>query len=191
MRKRIKTSTISVERLLQFKRAEKPPTAFWEEFGRELHQKTLQALVQPDPWYLRWAKPIMPAVYALIPISVMATIALSVMYVQDRQVPVAQFAVEDLPIGPAVSKDQAQGTAMVRNATLPAPPKQLSVSSVEAVFVVDIIGDRAGASESFSRVMAPQTFNVSARDNSIYVVDPLVNSSSGFRARTTPVFDYF
>ncbi len=44
---------ISIEQLIQLKRAERPPPSFWEDFDRELHRRQLAALVNVDPWYRR------------------------------------------------------------------------------------------------------------------------------------------
>ena len=42
---------VKLEDLLRLKRKERPNTAFWNSFDRELHQRMLQALVKKDPWY--------------------------------------------------------------------------------------------------------------------------------------------
>lgn len=41
---------VSLEELLQFKRAERPEQSFWDEFDRGLHQRMMQTLVKKDPW---------------------------------------------------------------------------------------------------------------------------------------------
>jgi len=44
---------IQVEDLLRVKKAERPDTAFWNRFDRELHQRMLQTLVRKEPWYVQ------------------------------------------------------------------------------------------------------------------------------------------
>ncbi|TVP80550.1 MAG: hypothetical protein EA353_03615 [Puniceicoccaceae bacterium] len=51
--KKASAGKVSVEDLLRIKRAERPDTAFWNTFDRELHQRMLQTLVKKDPWYVQ------------------------------------------------------------------------------------------------------------------------------------------
>jgi hypothetical protein len=44
-------TTVTLEDLLRFKRAEQPPAEFWNEFERELRAKQLAAIVEPRPWW--------------------------------------------------------------------------------------------------------------------------------------------
>lgn len=48
-----KKKTVSLEDLLKIKRCEKPSESFWENFDRELQQKTLQVLVEKPNWAAR------------------------------------------------------------------------------------------------------------------------------------------
>lgn len=48
-----KNTKIELEDLLRFKKYERPDDAFWTSFDAKLHQKTLQALVKPQPFWLR------------------------------------------------------------------------------------------------------------------------------------------
>lgn len=45
--------SVTVEDLLQLKRGERPPEAFWAEFDRQLRAKQLAALVGKRPWWQR------------------------------------------------------------------------------------------------------------------------------------------
>jgi len=42
---------VSLEELLQFKRAERPDNTFWNQFDRELHERMMQTLVRKDSWF--------------------------------------------------------------------------------------------------------------------------------------------
>lgn len=44
---------VTIEDLLQLKRAERPPAEFWSEFDRKLREKQLAALVAKRPWWQR------------------------------------------------------------------------------------------------------------------------------------------
>ena len=43
---------ITLEKILKLKRQERPSAEFWEEFDRDLRRRTLQALVNAQPWHL-------------------------------------------------------------------------------------------------------------------------------------------
>ena len=56
MSKNDKQTPIQLEVLLSLKRQEQPDAAFWVSFEEKLHQKTLQALVKPEPLLTRLAR---------------------------------------------------------------------------------------------------------------------------------------
>ncbi len=62
-----KPSKVSLEQLIQLKRSERPPAAFWEDFDRELHRRQLAALVTIEPWYVRAARTLAVAARRLAP----------------------------------------------------------------------------------------------------------------------------
>jgi hypothetical protein len=45
---------VTLEDLLQLKRAERPPVEFWTEFDRTLRAKQLAAIVETRPWWRTW-----------------------------------------------------------------------------------------------------------------------------------------
>jgi len=45
---------VTLEDLLQFKRAERPPAEFWAQFEQELRAKQLAAIVETRPWWHTW-----------------------------------------------------------------------------------------------------------------------------------------
>jgi hypothetical protein len=46
---------VTLEDLLQLKRAERPPAEFWPEFERTLRAKQLAAIVETRPWWRNWS----------------------------------------------------------------------------------------------------------------------------------------
>lgn len=44
---------VSLEELLQLKRAERPDDTFWNQFDSELHQRMMQTLVKKDSWFVQ------------------------------------------------------------------------------------------------------------------------------------------
>lgn len=63
---------VTVENLLELKRAEKPDEAFWERFDRELHQKSWQVLAKPAPWPVRFFKSVGPRLIPALPLTAAA-----------------------------------------------------------------------------------------------------------------------
>ncbi len=105
---------VTVEDLLRLKRHEQPDEAFWAQFDRELHQKTLRTLVKQRPstrslWAVlgRWQ--------AALPLAGAAAFALSLAVSNDLlkvPTPAPQVAVAALPT-PVVTP-QVQEAAMAQ-----------------------------------------------------------------------------
>ncbi len=51
MKESPRKTTVTLEDLLRFKRAEQPPAEFWDQFERGLRTKQLAAIVEPRPWW--------------------------------------------------------------------------------------------------------------------------------------------
>lgn len=47
-----KNSSDSLQELLRWKRHEQPEESFWEQFDRDLKERTLASVVERSPWYL-------------------------------------------------------------------------------------------------------------------------------------------
>ena len=62
-------SKITLEEILKLKRKERPPAEFWEAFDRDLRRRTLQALVNDEPWYGRYLGSALGRILASIPLS--------------------------------------------------------------------------------------------------------------------------
>jgi len=54
MKETERPTKVTLEDLLQLKRAERPPAEFWPEFEQELRAKQLAAIVQMRPWWRTW-----------------------------------------------------------------------------------------------------------------------------------------
>ena len=103
---------ITLEDLLMLKRDEKPPVEFWEGFERELHQKTLRALVVNEPWYGIFLRPSLARMAIVAPLAI-ATATAGYMYYKKSEpskveipaviadhspTPIAPVSVKEIPL---------------------------------------------------------------------------------------------
>ena len=75
-------SKVTLEELLQVKRAERPSPEFWTKFESELRAKQLAALLQRRPW---WHGPSIFLRRAYLPLGATAIVALAVLAVRSHQ----------------------------------------------------------------------------------------------------------
>jgi hypothetical protein len=68
---------VTLEDLLQLKRAERPPAEFWPEFERTLRAKQLAAIVETRPWWRNWTAR-KALVRVCVPLGATALVAMSV-----------------------------------------------------------------------------------------------------------------
>ncbi len=76
-------SKITLEEVLRLKRREKPSAEFWEQFDRELRQKTLQALVDEKPWHQKYLTPFFGRMAIAVPLAAATALALVFTVFQD------------------------------------------------------------------------------------------------------------
>jgi hypothetical protein len=94
-----KNPKLTLEQLLQLKRAECPDTEFWGRFERELRQKQLSALLERKPWWQELPQLVVRRAY--LPVGAAAVLAftlVSVKYYAPANVAVAS----DVQTGPSV-----------------------------------------------------------------------------------------
>lgn len=105
--------TVTLEDLLRLKRAERPPTEFWNQFDRELRAKQLAAIVEPRPWWAPFIRFGSRMARYQLPVGAAAILALS--FVTVRQ----YHSGEALPVyTPAVSSLTTSASASVEQATV-------------------------------------------------------------------------
>lgn len=154
---------ISLESLLLLKRGEKPSKEFWDNFDRNLRQKTLQALVHKEPWYAHYWQFIKLNLYAVVPLTT-ATIFTFAFAIHHY----GWFKINDI-----------EKSSLAQEATLPAllEVKPSSIDSValalakndpdkqsHAFFVIDMPKQRVRR-DDFRKVMATQTFSLAPADD--------------------------
>lgn len=94
---------VTLEDLLQLKRAERPRPEFWEKFERELRAKQLAAIVEKRPWWRAVPQKFAGAIRYRLPLGATAVLALTVLSVRQHQTisPSLRPASADVTIVPA------------------------------------------------------------------------------------------
>lgn len=173
---------INLESLLLLKREEKPSKEFWDDFDRDLRQKTLQALVHQEPWYVNYWQFIKMNLYAMISLSAATifTLAFAIHHYgwftfndnKNSYITEVSAVPSILEIKPPYIDSTA--LALAKND----PEKQS-----HAFFVIDNMPHKRVRSENFRKVMASQTFSLApAYDN-----DPrLASDSFNNKSHSTP-----
>lgn len=139
-------SKVTVEELLQLKRAERPDVEFWTKFERELRQKQLTALLEKRPWWQQLPQFLVRRAY--VPVGATAILAftlVSVKYYAPTQLaqvepaptsaPVTADREVSVPIAPVSSplvNRSETAAAVVAETAAPAPaPSETSTEVVE------------------------------------------------------------
>ena len=136
-----KLGKVSLEELLQLKRAERPAPEFWARFEQDLRVKQLAAIVEKRPWWValrlpqatrtlaRWSRP--------LPLGAAAVLALSVLVVREyRPANVALEGVTAAPVRSVVTVGPVNP-----GVTVPHAPA--------------LVTQGAGAAESLVQVLEP------------------------------------
>ena len=162
---------VTLEKLIQLKRAERPPRAFWEDFDRELHRRQLAALVTVEPWYRRLGRGLASVSRRVAPLGAgVAALAFAVVAVMrdapaDETVASATVAALDTETRVVLLPEEAISMADQTGSTVPA-----------AVAAEEFRGDVRSAPQEFAAglasarrfvaVSAPVTFSNSSEDAS-------------------------
>ena len=167
---------ISLESLLLLKREEKPSKEFWDNFDRELRQKTLQALVHAEPWYAYYWQFIKSNIFTVIPL-VAATIFTIVFAIHHYgwftgdEIEKTTIAEEITP--PTILEEKPNTIDLTALALAKNDPKKQS----HAFFVIDIMPQPRAKRENFRKVMATQTFSLAPAHDPRLTTDSLNNKT--------------
>ena len=152
---------ITLEDLLRFKRAERPPAEFWAQFDRELHAKQLAALVEKKP---HWNFAVRRLVrVASFPLSAVAVFALAFVMLQPATDEVAANRARAPRIARTVAPLPAAVATPAASMPLTSPPEAMTGektaasvrSAVPAAGVVPAVASGAHEpSSAFSQLTA-------------------------------------
>ncbi len=124
---------VSLEDLLQLKRAERPSVEFWAQYERELRAKQLAALVEKRPWWqtLSLARVFVGFRRYQLPLGAAAVLAVTVLSMRDYA-PRSKVGIpEPVPAHAAVNSSEVQTvqpTHAVVAVTMEAPSAPLAVN---------------------------------------------------------------
>lgn len=170
---------VSLEDLLQLKRAERPSVEFWAHYERELRAKQLAALVEKRPW---WQTLSLGRVFGgfrryQLPLGAAAVLAVTVLSMRDYAPPAKVDIPEPVPAHAAVISSEAQAVQPMRvvaaatveapsapMATIvnsvaenPAPTATVVAAQVESAAVADLSGSPAQSLVAAAPVMAEES----------------------------------
>jgi hypothetical protein len=126
---------VTLEHLLQLKRAERPSVEFWAHYERELRAKQLAALVEKRPW---WRTVSLAGFFGgfrryHLPLGAAAVLAVTVLSVRDYPAPAAVSVNETLPSQPEGIAREVAPELRVMPTTVTESPRAVSSSSVASV----------------------------------------------------------
>jgi hypothetical protein len=127
-----RTSPLSIENLLQLKRAERPPAEFWNEFDKELRAKQLVAIMERRPWWASWQRILPGVVRHPVPTGAAAALILSFLGFQHLHSSAARVGVSAPASGqkaPAAATERSAAPAAVEVAAAPPPSSQLPAAA--------------------------------------------------------------
>jgi hypothetical protein len=142
---------ITIEDLLRLKRAERPPTEFWETFDRKLRAKQLAALVGKRPWWQN-----LPRVFARVAryrviLGGAAVAAITIFSLRDHQAisPAQRLAIQPEPIVPVAESEAVPAS---HNAAVTPAPTGISSEALSSPRPVAVVA----TSEVPVQVAAPE-----------------------------------
>ncbi len=147
---------VTVEDLLQLKRAERPAPEFWSQFERELRQKQLTALLEKRPWWREL--PQLLARRAYLPVGATAILAftlVSVKYYAPTQVAQPTLPPAEAPIASGrelVAPTAPVSSPLVNRSESVAPTR----TEVVAAASTPVVSDSTEPVELMPMLVAPR-----------------------------------
>ncbi|MCC5806660.1 MAG: hypothetical protein JJU00_10070 [Opitutales bacterium] len=174
-------SPVTLEKLLQLKRAEQPSPEFWDSFDKALHTRRLQKLVErPSPWAV-WARSLRRAVYVLAPTAAAAYLAFFVLADPGRtgDAPAAAAAASpmaaELEFAPASALEFAMASARENVVSAEA----FSGDSPARNRFVDETISMSSERTHYRKVLYTPSIHSVARDGAVhYVAEPIAEAAS-------------
>jgi len=111
---------VTLEDLLRFKRAERPPAEFWSQFDRDLQAKQLAALVGKKRWWHSAARTL--ARFSYLPIGATAALAFALVAAHQYFTPVVEIAGSSKLSTPAAKIAPAPAALRIDVAVVSQPP---------------------------------------------------------------------
>ena len=184
---------VSLEEVIRLKRTERPSADFWETFDRELRQKTLQALMNEEPWQRNLLKSLLFRVCAIgVPVAAAAVFGL--LLVSNRNQPQSTpAAISNGPAYQLVAGDQElfNPPGMMDSMPSSRPMSQPVGVPGQVTFFIDIVRTSPNPQQNFEKVMIPTTFTAQSDTDAVFVADPLISDAPTVQFVDASALHYF
>lgn len=171
------TTPVTLEKLLQLKRAERPPPEFWDSFDKALHARRLQELVERPSFRARFWQPARRAGLVFVPLA--AAVALAFFAVTDagrdagsphpRHTVAAEFDAAATPVLDFATAGRERDAAAASHAVEGIPQNRFVVESIS------MSAERA----NYRKVLYSPSIQPASRDGAVhYVAEPLAEAAS-------------
>jgi len=171
MGKQENDTKITLEELLQLKRAEKPSEDFWQSFDHQLESRRLNALIhRPAFNFLHpafWKK----LAWVFTPVSCLLALGLFVQH-ESPEREAHQQIVSHLPAPLQIQRVPAESEKAAAEAEA-GPP-----ASARKQFVTDTLKTNATSPQHFQRILRSSILSPSAGDSARYVNDAFTSQNS-------------
>jgi len=138
---------VTLEDLLRLKRHERPAPEYWARFDRELRERALRVMVQPEPWGLRWSRALMARAAPLMMAGATAALAMAFTLHSHMTLPVPErmMTARVVMAAPALTPAKAETVSAVA-ANVPSAPAAASfdasaLDGARTQYVVAVLTD--------------------------------------------------
>lgn len=171
MAKNDKLDPIQLEDLLRLKKHEQPDDAFWADFEKSLHKKTLQALVKPQPLRVRLLSRVQGMLHPAFAMPAAAALAVGAFLA-----PQSLFT---------TSEDSTPKADLIAYATDNQPLADFDMAQTEAQFATNTIeASSAIKHEHFTQLRSNQELTTDM-DNIHYVASTYTAGQTAYAAMST------
>lgn len=179
---------VTLERLIQLKRSERPESAFWDDFDREFHQRRLAALVATTPWHARAGQMLMIVLRRTAPVGAAAA-ALAAGYLALTHETAHTPAASAVAAAPAETVYTLLPEERVATATQTSPvsaPLDRETFRVRSHNALHEIGIAPVPSRSFVTVASPHSLSLADGESSGYRVLRTLTTTPAFQGPALP-----
>ncbi len=175
-------SSIQLEDLLRFKKHERPDDAFWARFDEQLHKKTLQALVRPEPISVRLLRKFKALVTPGLALPAFAMLMLFTILLGTKSGFYNQTSSTELEVAVSeqpISVNMTPNTVSQASPTVLASAIPIVDASVQTRFVSNAMNAEGLENERFTKIRATQAL-LSGLDDVRYVASSYTTGSNSY-----------
>jgi hypothetical protein len=174
-------SGLTLEQLLKFKRSERPPPAFWEDFDRDLRRRQLAAFVMVRPWYVKLGHAFMAVLRRSAPVgAAAAALAAGVVAwdIREHPAPIVQVVEVDPDSRPVLLPEERFGSALDNGSARVALSTMAAGIRPRARYIVKELAYSQTSQGAYVMDASPVTLSLSDRGAGAHQVMTLSMSKS-------------